>query len=103
MKKGVQPPLVHILTALANISAITRLPKTIVITSGIEGKHSLTSFHYRLAALDIRSRNFPSPYDKSVFATRLRAELGDDYEVLLLNKGTRGEHFHVEEDRKRKR
>lgn len=82
---------------------MTTSPKTIVITSGIEGTHSPTSFHYRLAAIDVRSRNFPTPYDKAVFATRMRAALGDDYEVLLLKKGTRGEHFHIEEDRKRVR
>ena len=69
----------------------------VVITSGNDGRHSVTSKHYAGNALDIRTRTLPSPEeDGRAIAQRLNQSLGRDFDVIF-----EGDHIHVEYDPKR--
>lgn len=59
-----------------------------VITSGADGRHSLTSLHYSGNALDLRRRNLRNPEG---VVERLKDTLGIDYDVIL-----EATHIHVE-------
>jgi hypothetical protein len=96
IKDGVQPRgLVSMWAAISNVSFDMGLDVT--ITACIDGKHSKNSRHYYLAALDLRSKDMPEPV-KAQFRSRLAAELGSEYDVLLEGAGTPNEHFHLEFD-----
>lgn len=72
-----------------------------IITSGIEGKHSWGSDHYKGDALDYRSRHIPNKVDKNLLLETLKKALGNDFDILLEGVGTANEHYHVEYDPKR--
>jgi len=72
----------------------------LVITSGIEGKHTRGSEHYSGAAVDIRMNNVPQILRESVVHL-VANSLGDDYDVLWEGAGTLGEHLHIEYDPKK--
>jgi len=74
--------------------AYYRLGSDVVITSGCEGTHSAKSLHYKGLALDFRTRNLTQGEIVEV-TDALRADLGDDYDVVF-----EGDHFHVEYDPK---
>ena len=60
----------------------------LVITGGIEGKHSRGSIHYSGGAVDLRTRELS---DAKMATDELRSALGDDYDVIL-----ESDHCHVE-------
>jgi hypothetical protein len=95
IKRGVQPPLLRIFAGISNVAQTLDHPKSVCITSGIDGKHSTTSLHFQLAALDVRTRTFRTLADKRAFAQAVREELGKDYDVVLERT-----HLHVEFDPK---
>ena len=68
------------------------------VTSGMDSTHGLKSMHYKLAALDFRTKDFPSLAAKHLFRDKLAAELGPDYQVILESLGTDNEHCHAEHD-----
>lgn len=94
--KGITPALLRILRGVYTVSCALTEPPTVVITSINDSQHSPTSRHYRDEAVDLRSKSFPSPAAKSLFATALRAELGPAFTVLFEGAGTPNEHWHVQ-------
>lgn len=85
---GIRPEL-----AIAYIIAVqifTRHGVDAVITSCIDGKHSIGSLHYAGCALDLRSRDIPEA-KRPVVKAELAAALGDDFDVVLEKN-----HFHIE-------
>lgn len=95
IKRGVQPPLLRIFAGISNVAQTLDHPKSVCITSGIDGSHSTTSLHFQLCALDVRTRTFRTLADKRAFAEAVREELGKDYDVVLERT-----HLHVEFDPK---
>lgn len=100
-KPGVQPPLLWLLTTIGNVAATLTTVPVVTITAGIDGSHSRASKHYQLAAVDIRTRDFPTAQAKRDFMAALTLSLGMDYDVLLEDEGTANEHLHIEYDAKR--
>lgn len=97
VKAGVQPPLIKLVTALANVAqhALFADVPELVITAGIDGKHLDGSKHYQLAAIDIRTRNLDTT-QTSALLTLLRRELpAPTYDLIL-----EVDHIHVEFDPK---
>jgi len=64
----------------------------LVVTAGLDGKHSKWSLHYYGMAVDLRSRYF-SDATKQIAADTLQEELGGDYDVV-----SHATHIHVEYD-----
>ena len=95
MKRGVvlfgeHPSLFEMILAVR--VAYAKHGKEVVITSGIDGTHSVKSLHYKGRALDFRTRHLTDGERVEVMAD-LRAALGDDYDVVF-----EGDHFHIEYD-----
>lgn len=75
----------------------------LVITGGIEGKHSRGSEHYTMLAADLRTSNLGTSYDRSQArkaCEELAERLGPDYDVIFEAEGTPNEHCHCEFDPK---
>lgn len=94
VKSGVQPRILVMAAALANAAG----DRTVTITAGSDGRHMVGSKHYTLAALDVRSKSFPSKVAKQAFMRDVLARLGDGYQMLLEAEGKAHEHFHLEWD-----
>ena len=67
----------------------------LVITAGVDGKHSTASLHYAGQAVDLRTRDVPEDTRPKLVA-RLKECLGEDYDVLLEET-----HIHAEYQPKR--
>lgn len=91
---GFTTGLVAILHALVIVAR--NYKDDIMITSGSEGKHLKTSKHYTFQAVDIRSHTFPSKQAKYRFMAEVRAQLGDEYTLLLEDEGKPNEHIHIQ-------
>ena len=101
-KVGVQPPLVRLLCGIANVVANEAGVDAVVITSANDGIHQKDSLHYSNCAVDIRTKNFPTPERIVAFLHALRSELGDtDYDFVHENPAGPNQHIHVEWDPKR--
>lgn len=74
-------------------AAFDRYGYQFVITSGLDGKHSANSLHYKGLALDIRSRHIAPQSAKLKVLAELQAALGKDFDVIL-----EADHYHVEYD-----
>ena len=66
----------------------------LVITSALDGKHSVHSRHYQGNAIDIRTRDLV-PTARQEFRDKLADALGPDFDVVL-----ESDHLHVELDPK---
>lgn len=86
IKPGVQLRTMSSQILLAIIEADRLLGGSLVVTSVSDGKHSAGSLHYVGLAADLRL-----PADPPGFVGRLRAALGDEYDVVL-----EGDHIHIE-------
>lgn len=62
----------------------------LTITSGIDGKHMLGSFHYSGSAVDLRTNGLPEEKKEPLRKT-IAERLGQDYDVLF-----EGDHIHCE-------
>jgi hypothetical protein len=62
-----------------------------VITSAIDGKHSVGSFHYAGAALDFRTRDILDASKRAMLTEEVRNRLGPDFDVVA-----EVDHMHVE-------
>lgn len=71
---------------------LDRLKLDVWITSGTEGKHSKTSFHYLGLACDLRIRHIAKEALNGIVA-ELKTLLGDFYDVVLHKT-----HIHIEYD-----
>ena len=98
-KIGVQPPLVRILAGVANVAATVTVVPEVVITSANDGAHKDGSLHYKNAAVDVRTKNFPDEPTKKSFLAALVKELGDaDFDFLYEDPGGANQHVHIEFD-----
>jgi len=61
-----------------------------VVTSLLDGRHSLTSLHYAGCAADLRTRNIPEGLRKQV-RDDIAAALPNDFDVVLESN-----HIHME-------
>lgn len=86
------------MAAVAN--AATSLELDVTITAGSDGQHMKASKHYSYAALDVRSKNFPSHQSKLDFVAAVLKRLGPGYQGLLELPYSPNEHFHFEYDPK---
>lgn len=94
---SVRPKNLVIAAACAN--AAEELKITAFITVGSNGKHMVNSKHYDGNALDIRSKNIPTPL-KMIYLANVMDRLGKGYEGFLEDRDTKNEHFHIEYDPK---
>ena len=67
-----------------------------IITSALDGRHSLTSLHYAGQAIDLRTRHVSKATAETVVAV-LKEALTIDYDVILEST-----HIHVEFQPKRR-
>ena len=99
LKAGVVvPPSLRIAAVLINTASELALGP-MYITSGSEGVHRSGSKHYTNAALDFRTKHL-SPEDRQRLVTRVRENLGPDYDIVLEAVGRANEHLHIEYDPK---
>lgn len=98
VKAKVQPRIVWMIAAVARVAAALESPTSVWITSAMEGNHSRTSLHPALRAIDVRTKNFSSIRAKHAFLEALRAEFGDEYDILFEYVGKPHEHIHIEWD-----
>ena len=98
IKSGVTPRLLYIAAAIANVAQTLDEPDDITITSGTDGKHMAGSLHYKGAALDVRTKNFPNSQAKRVFIDAVLKRLGSGYQGILESEGKLAEHAHFEFD-----
>ena len=85
---GVQAALVIAMTIADQVCRDHGLE--FVITSIVDGTHSIASLHYVGAAFDMRTRHMTSVQIERV-ATETRTRLGADYDVVVESN-----HIHVE-------
>jgi hypothetical protein len=71
--------------------------KNVVITSGLDSKHSIGSFHYVGLAVDLRTRHLSRAEARQIY-NLLKESLGNEYDVILEST-----HLHVEWDPRGKR
>lgn len=84
---GLRPEIV--LALLVAESTFLLHGSDLVVTSAIEGTHSRASIHYTGGAVDLRRPLDPAT--AQAVARDLKADLGDDFDVVL-----EVDHIHVE-------
>ena len=95
--KDLQPQMVLAAMVVDEIYGDTEC----VITSANDGKHGggeKPSKHFQGCALDFRTHNYSN--NKGELRDRIKAALGQDFDVVLEAEGTPNEHLHVEYDPK---
>lgn len=92
---GLKKQMVYALWVLENYL----YPYSFIVTSGLDGKHSQGSLHYKGLALDVRTHHIPNE-EKDFYAERIRKILGDNYDVILEDRDGLNEHLHIEWDPK---
>jgi hypothetical protein len=85
---GIRPELLPGLTVAALV--YYRAGHDMVITSVVDGGHSLTSLHYAGAAADLRTRDLPAAVAQQI-RDEIAEALGTDFDVIL-----EGTHIHLE-------
>lgn len=85
---GIRPEM--IIAVIAASALFEREGVDCIITSGIDGKHSVTSLHYTGAALDFRTKHVSREAANRI-SHHLRHALGRDFDVI--HEST---HIHVE-------
>jgi len=73
-------------------------PTECVITSANDSTHSTLSLHYKGMALDFRTHDYPG--NKQALLTKIKTNLGQDFDVVLEALGEPNEHLHLELDPK---
>lgn len=71
-----------------------------VLTEGTGGGHKLGSLHLQGLAIDLRTKHIGTRVTKAQLMSRLRDNLGVNYDVLLEYEGGDNEHIHIEYDPK---
>ena len=98
IKGTVQPKILMMMAAIANVAQSLESPVDVLITSGNDSAHMQGSKHYSYEALDIRSKNFPSAQAKRHFMDAVLTRLGKGYQMILEYESKANEHFHLEWD-----
>lgn len=70
---------------------------TVVLTSGVDGKHKSGSLHSEGKAHDFRTHHVKRE-DLYALVGTIQDALGNEFDVLLENEGQPNEHLHVEND-----
>jgi hypothetical protein len=96
---GLRPEILLALLAAQPIFASYGVP--LVVTSALDGRHSLRSLHYAGSAVDLRTHHLPVPSGETdspavEVARLLEAALTSDFDVVLENHGGANEHLHIE-------
>lgn len=71
------------------------------ITAGVDGSHSRASLHFAGQAVDFRSHDLDEE-GKDFLLANLPAALGEDFDLILENRGQDTEHVHLEYQPKEK-
>lgn len=95
VKPGVQPRLVHLMAAVANVSE--RLNLTLTVTSAMDSIHAPDSLHYALRAVDLRTHGLTEAQVSTVMG-QIKADMGPTCDVIWEGRGTPNSHLHVEWD-----
>ena len=77
---GMRPEI--LLAAVAAERVYDEAGHDFTITACVDGKHMVGSLHYAGAAIDVRTRDIPLA-DVQKLIARIKACLGDDFDVLL--------------------
>jgi len=85
---GLRPEILLAVIAAENV--FEKAGVDLVLTAGVDGKHTAGSLHYVGQAVDFRTRDVPAADEPKLLA-RLRECLGPDYDVAL-----EIDHLHVE-------
>ena len=85
---GLRPEI--ILAIVIAERAYAEIGCELMLTSGIEGQHSIGSLHYAGCAVDLRTLNVPAG-KLPPLVEKIRAALGPDFDVVLESN-----HLHVE-------
>lgn len=98
---NVTPPLVRLVAGVANVTheMPVAVPAGIFVTHAFDGAHKLGSLHKLYAALDLRTKNFPSEEAKMIFYKLLLAKFpAPRFDVLFEDRGDENEHIHIEDN-----
>ena len=85
---GIRPEM--ILALMVAEPLFTKGGVELVITSVVDGSHSMGSLHYAGAAVDLRIRHLPLGGAERIYGDLISA-LGSDYDVVLEKS-----HIHLE-------
>lgn len=99
LKPGVRignPDLAMAIAVMTAYSIYHRYGVPLVLTSIMDGRHSVGSLHYVGHAVDFRIRNFKRPEQVKAAHKELREALGEDFDVVL-----ESDHIHLEYQPKR--
>lgn len=96
--KRFTPALMTLLNTLyaCDLGKLEGQPADLVITSANDSQHAPNSKHYEDAALDVRSKSFPTLAAKRTFRAHLETQLGPKFRVLYEDHGTPQQHFHCQ-------
>lgn len=86
--QGIRPEL--LLAMIVSEQVYNQHGYTYIVTSLLDGKHSVTSLHYSGCAVDSRTRHI-EPEHRKVIADQIRDKLTKDYDVVLELS-----HLHIE-------
>ena len=86
------PEIENQLDALDQVSNVV-LGRRAIITAARDGFHSSRSFHYKGAAIDLRTRDIASQSKRREYRDAIAARLGPQWDVIL-----ESDHIHVEFD-----
>ena len=90
---GIQAPMAMALVTIKSV--YNRFGYEVVVTSGLDGRHSEKSLHYVGRALDIRTRDIRTDAEKQELRAKIAEALTDEFDVVL-----EATHLHVEFDPK---
>lgn len=95
---GFSRALLRVLDVLDQVTALglPGVPPAITITAGSNGTHAPGSAHYRLEAVDVRTKDFAHKDAKHAFTDTVKSQLGVDFFVDLEQEGTANEHLHIQ-------
>jgi len=88
---GIRSEVVFALYVADEVYKELGVKEGIVVTSGTDGKHSLTSLHYSGNAADIRTNTLPATASPATAAKMIKERLNVDFDVVV-----EPTHIHIE-------
>lgn len=86
--RGIRPEIMLAITIIQDI--FRELNVDCVITSAVDGQHSINSLHYVGFAIDIRNKTIVVGERKRI-RNRIKLHLGQEYDVIFET-----DHYHIE-------